>query len=133
MSTHSSISLFLTSVSFAGLSIHDNSNLAAVDLAQLFKSFFVHFTAVHNTGLIAHSQAHIAKSEPLGNSDSEIISYNAISQAHSIAHAAALYPKGACLIASIATFHNGVALIAFLANHSAVATCAISQTSLLHL
>jgi hypothetical protein len=87
----------------------------------------------HAIGAIAHNQAHNAKSQALGNSDSETISYKAISQAHSIAHAAALYPKGACFIASIATFHNGVALIAFLANHSAVATCARSQTSLLHL
>jgi hypothetical protein len=48
----------------------------------------------HSKGLATPKAHHIAKSEPLGNSDSETISYIAISQAHSIPHTAALVHSG---------------------------------------
>jgi hypothetical protein len=98
ISTHSSISLFFTSVSLAGLSIHDSSSLAAVDLAHVFNALPVALPTAHSTGLAAHNAPHTNKSLPLGNSDSETISYIAISHAHSIAHAAALIHNGVDLV-----------------------------------
>jgi hypothetical protein len=106
------------------------SKSSAKFTALLLIAHFAALNHAHAIGATAHSQAHNAKSHPLGNSDSETISYIAISAAHLVAHAAALARNGSVAVA------NGTHNLASNAAHHNVpraAVCAKSDTILVHL